>query len=189
MLEVCRIPARWQGYLLSGVIFLILGIICLFLTRQVMGIMLVLFSAIAILIGILLVVASVFVIGFRMHWAPLLLSGVIFIIIGLFSIYYPEIVTAVAIYLIAGLSILVGILMVVYGAISFVEMKTRLLIVILGVIPIFIGGFMIFNPSSAAALVIQLWGIFACILGIVLIVQGLILRRVNRELGCSEEDS
>jgi uncharacterized membrane protein HdeD (DUF308 family) len=189
VLEVCRIPARWYSYTLSGLIFLILGIACLVMTQQVLCVILILFSAIAIILGILLLAASVFVAGLRMQWVPLLFSGIILIIIGLVSIYYPYIVSALAIYLIAGISLLVGVLMVVYGAISFVEIKTRILIIILGLIPIVIAIYMILNPWSAAALVLRLWGIFACILGIVLIIQGLILRGVNYELGCNEEDT
>jgi uncharacterized membrane protein HdeD (DUF308 family) len=189
MLEVCRIPARWQGYTLSGVFFLLLGIICLVLTQQVMSVLLILFSAIALLLGILLIAAGVFVAGLRFQWVPLVLSGGIFIIIGLVSIYYPDIVSAIAIYLLAGLGLLVGISMVIYGAISFVEFKTRILIVLLGFIPIVIGIYMILYPSSAAALIIRLWGIFACILGIALIVQGLILRKINYQFGCNEADT
>jgi uncharacterized membrane protein HdeD (DUF308 family) len=189
MLEVCRIPARWHNYTLSGVIFLILGIFCLVLTQDVLGIILILFTAIVLLLGILLIAASVFVAGFRVQWVPLLFSGIIFIIIGLISIYYPYIVSALAIYLIAGISLLVGVLIVIYGAISFVEIKTRILIILLGLIPIVIAMYMFLFPWSAAVLILRLWGIFACILGVVLIIQGLILQRVNHELGCNEEDA
>jgi uncharacterized membrane protein HdeD (DUF308 family) len=189
VLEVCRIPARWHGYILSGLIFLMLGIVCLILTRQVLSALLIIFGAGALILGILLIVASVFVVGFRLQWVPLLFFGIILIIIGLVSIYYPGIVTALAIYLIAGVSLLAGALMVIYGAISFVETKTRILIILLGLIPIVIAVFMILNPGSAAELVLILWGIFACILGVVLIIQGLVLRRVNYELGCNEEDA
>jgi uncharacterized membrane protein HdeD (DUF308 family) len=189
VLEVCRIPARWHGYILSGLIFLILGIVCLILTQQVLNVLLIIFGAIALILGILLIVASVFVVGFRLQWVPLLFFGIILIIIGLVSIYYPATVIALAIYLISGVSLFAGVLMVIYGAISFVETKTRVLIILLGLIPIIIAIFMVLNPGSAAALVLALWGIFACFLGVVLIIQGLVLRRVNYELGCNEEDA
>jgi uncharacterized membrane protein HdeD (DUF308 family) len=189
VLEICRIPARWHGYTLSGVILLIIGIMCLFLTQQILSVLLLLFGAIAILLGILLIAACVFVAGFRMQWVPLLFFGIILIIIGLVSIYYPYIISTLAIYLIAGLALLLGVLMVIYGTISFVETKTRILIILLGIIPLIIAIYMILYPGSAATLVLGLFGIFACILGIALIIQGLVLRRVNYELGCNEEDS
>ncbi len=189
VLEVCRIPARWHGYILSGVIFLILGILCLVLTQQVLSVILIIFSALALLLGILLIAAGVFVAGLRLQWIPLLFSGIVLIIIGLVSIFYPAIASALAIYLIAGISLLVGFLMVIYGTISFVETKTRVLIVILGIIPIVIAIYMLLYPSSAAALVLRLWGVFACILGIVLIIQGLMLRKLNYEFGCNEADT
>jgi uncharacterized membrane protein HdeD (DUF308 family) len=189
MLEVCRIPARWQGYILSGIFFLLLGIICLVLTQQVLGFLLILFSAIALLLGILLIVAGIFFAGFRFQWVPLLCFGIIFIGIGLVSIYYPAIITALAIYLIAGIALLVGILMVIYGAISFVEVKTRVLIVLLGVIPLVIGIYMILYPTSAAVLLLRIWGVFACIMGVALLGQGLVLRKVNYEFGCNEPDT
>ena len=175
--------------MVSGVFFLLLGIICLVLTQQVMSVIFILFSAIALLIGILLIAAGVFVAGLRLQWVPLLFLGVIFIVIGLASIYYPDIVSAIAIYLLAGIALLVGLLMVIYGAISFAETKTRVLIVLLGVIALVIAVYMILYPKSAAVLLLRLWGIFACILGIALLVQGLILRRVNYEFGCNEVDS
>jgi len=187
VLEVCRIPVSWYSYTLAGVIFLLLGIVCLVLTQQVMSVILILFSAIALLLGILLIAASVFIAGLRMQWVPLLFSGVILLIIGLASIYYPYFVSALAIYLIAGISLLVGVLLVIYGVISVAETKTRVLILLLGFIPIVIAGYMILNPWSAAALVLKLWGIFACILGFVFIVQGLILRGGNPESGCNED--
>lgn len=189
VLEVCRIPARWQSYTLSGVIFVILGIACLALTWQVLSVLLILFSAIALILGILLIAASVFVAGFRVQWVPLLCSGIIFIIIGLVSIYYPDIVSALAIYLIAGISLLAGVLMVVYGTMSFAETKTRILIVLLGLVPIVIAVYMLLYPASGAVMILRLWGIFGCILGVALITQGLILQRVNHELGCNEEDT
>jgi uncharacterized membrane protein HdeD (DUF308 family) len=189
MLEVCRIPARWQGYILSGVLFLLLGIICLVLTRPVLSILLILFSAIALLLGILLIAAGVFVAGLRYQWVPLLFLGGIFIVSGLASIYYPDIVTALAIYLIAAIALLVGLLMMIYGAISFVELKIRILVVLLGFIPIVIGIYMILYPSSAAVLLLRLWGVFACILGVALLGQGIILRKVNYEFGCNETDT
>jgi len=189
MLEICRIPARWQGYTLSGFFLVLLGIVCLILTQQVMSVLFILFSAIALLLGILLIVAGVFVAGLRFQWVPLLFLGGIFIVIGLASIYYPDIVTALAIYLIAGIALLVGLLMVIYGAISFVETKTRVLIVLLGFIPLVIAIYMILYPTSAAALLLRLWGVFACILGVALLVQGLILRKINYEFGCNEADT
>jgi len=188
VLEVCRVPARWGGYALSGLFFILFGITCLVLTQQVLSVILLLFSAITILIGILLIAASVFVAGFRVQWVPLLFSGIILIIIGLVSVYYPTMVSTFAIYLLAGISLLAGALMVIYGAISFVETKTKILIILLGIIPIAIAVYMILYPGSAAALIIVLFGIFACVLGIVLVIQGLVLRSVNYELGCNEED-
>ena len=163
--------------------------ICLVLTRQVLSVLLLLFSAIAILLGIILIAASIFVAGFRMQWVPLLFSGIILVIIGLLSIYYPYVVSTLAIYLIAVISLLLGILLVIYGAISFVETKTRILIILLGIIPVIIAIYMFINPGSASTLILMLWGVFACILGIVLIVQGLALRNLNYELGCNEEDT
>ena len=141
------------------------------------------------LLGIILIAASIFVVGFRIQWVPLLFSGIILMIIGLVSIYYPNVVSTLAIYLIATISLLLGILIVIYGAISFVETKTRILIILLGIIPIIIAIYMFLYPGSAAALILMLWGVFACILGIVLIIQGLALRRINYELGCNEEDT
>jgi uncharacterized membrane protein HdeD (DUF308 family) len=186
MLEVCRIPARWGNFFLSGLIFLIIGIICLIFTRQILNVILIIFSAIALVIGILLVVSSLFVVGLRMQWAPLLFTGIIFIVIGLVSVYFPSIVIAISIFLIAGLSFLIGLLMLMYGAISFAEMKTRIIIVALGIIPMAIGIYIILNPESAGSLVLGLWGIFACIIGIVFIAQAIILRNVQYQLGCDE---
>jgi uncharacterized membrane protein HdeD (DUF308 family) len=79
--------------------------------------------------------------------------------------------------------------MVIYGAISFVETKTRALIVLLGFIPLVIAIYMILYPTSAAALLLRLWGVFACILGVALLGQGLILRKINYEFGCNEPDT
>ncbi len=146
VLEVCRIPARWHGYTLSGLIFLILGIVCLILTQQVLSVLLIIFGAIALILGILLIVASVFVVGLRLQWVPLF-----------FFRNNPHNYRA-GLYLLPGycnssrdLSYRRGIppcrvLMVIYGAISFVETKTRILIILLGLIPIVIAIFMIRTP-------------------------------------------
>ena len=70
VLEVCRIPARWHGYILSGVIFLILGIICLILTQQVLSVLLIIFGAIALLLGILLIAAECICCGITVAMGP-----------------------------------------------------------------------------------------------------------------------
>ena len=66
-------------------------------------------------------------------------------------------------------------------------MATRVLILLLGIIPLVIGVYMILYPGIAAVLVVDLWGIFAIIIGIALIVQGLTLRRVKYNFGCDED--
>jgi uncharacterized membrane protein HdeD (DUF308 family) len=187
LLEVCRIPSRWGSFIVWGVILILIGIVTLLWPTAVMSIIAVVFSALAFLIGIILIVVCVFAARYRVSWWPLLFAGLFFIALGIVSIIAPGFLATVAIVLMALLSILIGLLMIGYGIISFVELATRLLVIVLGFIPLLIGVAMILYPGIAAVLVVILWGFFAVVIGVAMIVQAITLWRVKRTFGCDEE--
>jgi uncharacterized membrane protein HdeD (DUF308 family) len=187
MLEVCRIPTRWWTFIILGLFFLITGIVTLLWTGLVMSAISFIFSILAFTIGILLIITCIFAARYRIPWLPLLLVAFFFLVLGFISVIAPNLLAAVAIVVFAAISILIGLMMIGYGIISFAETTTRLLVPLLGLIPLAIGVYMILNTGTAAVIVVQLWGIFACILGGFFIVQGFTLRRVNYNFGCNEE--
>ncbi|HTY15892.1 MAG TPA: DUF308 domain-containing protein [Methanoregulaceae archaeon] len=187
MLEVCRIPSRWGSFIVWGVILILIGIITLLWPTVVMNIIALIFSALAFLIGLILIIIGIFAARYRVSWWPLLLAGLFFIALGIVSVIAPGFLATVAIVLMAALSILIGLLMIGYGLISFEELATRLFVIILGIVPLLIGVAMILYPGIAAVLVVVLWGIFAVVIGVAMIVQAITLWRVKRTFGCDEE--
>jgi uncharacterized membrane protein HdeD (DUF308 family) len=187
MLEICRIPTRWWSFVIWGLILLAIGIITLLRTDLVMSIIALLFSALVFLIGIILVVICIFASRNNISWWPLLFSGLFFIFLGILSAIAPGLLATIAIILIAALTILIGLLIIGYGMISFAELATRVLVILLGIIPLAIGVYMILHPGIAAVFIVDLWGIFAIIIGIALVVQGLTLKRVKYNFGCDED--
>jgi uncharacterized membrane protein HdeD (DUF308 family) len=152
-----------------------------------MSIIALVFTALVFLIGIILIVVCIFAARYTISWWPLLFAGLFFIVLGIVSVMAPGLLATVAIILMAALSILIGLLMIGYGIISFVELVTRLFLIILGIIPLLIGVGMILYPGIAALLVVDLWGIFAIVVGIAMIVQAATLRRVKYTFGCDED--
>ena len=140
MLEVCRIPSRWGSFSIWGIIFILTGIVTLLWPTLVMGIIALLFTILAFLIGIILIIVGIFAARHTISWWPLLFAGLFFIILGLISVMAPGLLATVAIVLMAALSILIGLLIIGYGIISFVELVTKVLIILLGIIPLLIGG-------------------------------------------------
>jgi len=187
MLEVCTIPSRWGSFIVWGAVLILIGIVTLLWPTVVMSIIALVFSALAFLIGIILIVVSIFAARYRVSSWPLMFAGLLFIALGVVSVIAPGFLATVAIVLMALLSILIGLLMIGYGLISFVELATRLLVIILGFIPLLIGVAMILYPGIAAVLVVILWGIFAIVIGVAMIVQAITLWRVKRNFGCDEE--
>lgn len=187
MLEVCRVPSRWESFSILGIILILLGIITLLRPNLVMSVIALLFCALAFLIGIILIIACFFAARYTISWWPLLFSGFFFIVLGMISFIAPGLLATIAIVLMAALSILIGLLMIGYGFVAFVEVVTRVLIILLGIIPLLIGVAMILYPGIAAVLVVDLWGIFAIIIGIAMIGQALTLRRVKYTFGCDED--
>jgi uncharacterized membrane protein HdeD (DUF308 family) len=187
VLEVCRIPSRWGSFIIWGIVLILIGIVTLFWPTLVMSIIALVFGALAFLIGIILIIVCIFAARYTISQWPLLFAGLFFIVLGVISVTAPGLLATVAIILMAALSILIGLLMIGYGIISFVELATRVLVILLGIIPLLIGVAMILYPGIAAVLVVDLWGIFAIVIGIAMIVQAITLRRVKYTFGCDED--
>ncbi|MBK8550431.1 MAG: DUF308 domain-containing protein [Ignavibacteria bacterium] len=165
MLE--RIQKKWWLLLLRGILALIFGFIAIFSPGMVLVTLLFYFGFVALFSGLFLVIEGIAIKsddrGMR------ILEGVLSILFGLLFIFITGFVFSFVMYFIAFWAIIGGIMQIIYAIKLRKEISNEWLAILNGVITLIFGILVLTNILAGASALIMVFGFFAIISGILMI--------------------
>ncbi len=164
MLE--QISRNWWLYAVRGVVAIIFGVVALIWPGQTLQALVLVFGAYALVDGIFAVIAGIASYRYFERWWAVLLEGVVGVIIGLLTFFWPSITAFVLLYFIAAWALITGIFEIV-AAIQLRRVITgEWALILSGLLSILFGVLLVVFPGAGALSVVWLIGIYAIVFGI-----------------------
>ena len=180
MLE--KISRNWWLYAVRGVVAIIFGVVAFAQPEQALLALVLVFGAYALVDGIFAMFAGIASYRYFESWWAVLLEGVVGVVIGLLTFFWPNITAFVLLYFIAGWALITGIFEIV-AAIQLRRVITGEWMLILGGLLSIVFSVVLFVfPAAGAVSVIWMIGIYAILFGTTLIFLAIRLRGLWHEL-------
>ncbi|WP_034485339.1 HdeD family acid-resistance protein [Actinomadura oligospora] len=176
-----QLSRHWWALLIRGVFAILFGVLALFWPGITVWALTVLFGAYALVDGVI-ALAGAFsgVEGESRGW--LAVAGVCGILLGLMAFIWPAATALVLLLLIAFWAVIVGVLEIV-GAIRLrAELDDVWLLALAGVVSVLFGLALFIWPASSAVALAWLIGLFAIVMGAVMIGAAFRLRKLGEQM-------
>ena len=175
-LALCDMPVRWWQISVIGIIIFISGIDAFFWTPMFIGLLIPIFGLLAFSVGVIMVAFSLSVKDELIHQFPIFFAGALSIIIAVIALLLPGFIDPSFIIIMAFLAIINSILLIIIGCSLSEEWKTRLVIVLFGMLTLFLSILMALFPELSTAALVKIWGIYAWVIGILCIIAGVSMK-------------
>ncbi len=166
MLE--RIQKNWWLLLLRGILAVIFGFLAISSPGLVLITLLLYIGILAVLSGLFLLIEGIAIKsddrGMR------IVEGLLSVIFGLMFILAPGFIMSFAMYFIAFWAIIGGIMQIIYAIKLRKEINNEWMAILNGVITLIFGLYVFANIAAGASAIVMVFGIFAIISGILMIV-------------------
>jgi uncharacterized membrane protein HdeD (DUF308 family) len=172
------LAGNWWALLVRGIVAVFFGLAALFWPGLTLFVLIVFFGAYVLVDGIFALVAGIRGSAGR-RW-PLLAEGVLGVLAGLITFFWPGMTALVLLYVIAAWAIFTGILKVVMAISLRREIENERLMVLSGALSVLFGVLLAVLPGAGVLSLVWLIGIYALVFGIALIVLGLRVRGHNQ---------
>jgi uncharacterized membrane protein HdeD (DUF308 family) len=159
----------WWSLALRGLVAVLFGLAALFWPGLVLEVLILLLGAYALVDGILAVVAAFGSSGRGMRRPLLLLEGVIGILFGIVTLFWPGLTALALLYVVAFWAVFRGIARIVMAIMLRREIENEWSIALSGVLSVILGIIMILLPGAGLLAYTWLIGILALAVGIALI--------------------
>ncbi len=160
----------WWALALRGLVAVLFGLAALFLPGLVFEVLLLLFGAYALIDGILAIVAAFGSPERDIRRPLLLIEGVIGILFGIVTLFWPGLTALALLYVVAFWAIFTGIARIVMAITLRREIDNEWSIALSGVLSVILGIVLILLPGAGLLTYTWLIGLLALALGIALIV-------------------
>jgi uncharacterized membrane protein HdeD (DUF308 family) len=169
-------PVRWWQIALIGIIVFLSGIDAFFWTPLFIDTLVMLFGVLALAVGLIMVAFSYSFKEEIIYKFPIFLAGIFSLLVAILSILIPGFIAPTYIIIMAFIAIINSILLILVGCSLSDEWKTRLVIVLLGMITLFLSILMALFPALTDVMLVKIWGIYAWVIGALCIVAGVSMR-------------
>lgn len=129
-----------------------------------------LFGVLALAVGLIMVAFSYSFKEELIYRFPIFLAGIFSLLVAILAILIPGFIAPMYIIIMAFIAIINSILLILVGCSLSDEWKTRLVIVLLGMITLFLSILMALFPSLPYVMLVKIWGIYAWVIGALCIV-------------------
>tara|TARA_R110002020_G_scaffold1418_8_gene6415 strand:+ start:4090 stop:4659 length:570 start_codon:yes stop_codon:yes gene_type:complete len=170
---------NWWALALRGLCGIVFGVVALVWPASTMLSLVFVFSAYALVDGVLAIIASVRAMTSHERWGLLLLEGIVSILAAVAALAWPGLTVITFVGLMAFWSIITGALML-GSAFRLDAAAGRWWMVLGAVSSVFFGIVLIWAPLTGAVVLTWWLGAYAIVFGIALIVLGFQLRAVAR---------
>ena len=148
-------------------------------TPMFLGLLSPVFGLLALMVGAIMIAFSLSVKEELVHQFPVFFAGALSIIIAVIALLLPDFIEPSFIIIMAFLAIINSILLIIIGCSLSVEWKTRLVIVLFGMLTLFLSILMALFPELSTAALLKIWGIYAWVIGALCIIAGVSMKRVG----------
>lgn len=170
----------WWLFLLRGIFAILLGLMALFIPGAALTGLIIFLGAYMFIDGIFSIIAAITERKTNSNWVWLLVTGLFGIIVGIITFYHPFATAAALVYLVAFWALVIGIAEIVWAIRLRKVIQGEGWYILAGILSILFSLMVIFNPIAGALTLTLLFGIYALIIGIMLIALAFRLRNRNR---------
>ncbi len=165
----------WWLLLIRGILAVLFGILAIIAPLVAALFFIFLFGAYVLFDGILSIVVALQERHSHSRWWMLLISGIAAIILGIFAFFQPG-VTAVALFWIVALWLIILGIFEVIAAFSLRALGIEWLLVIAGILSIIVGIVFFTHPVGSILAIVWLIGVFALVRGVILLIRAIRFR-------------
>ena len=173
---------NWWHFAVRGVLAIVFGILALISPDSTKLALVLLFGAFAFVDGIFAVTTGIAARGYFERWWAILLEGIAGIVIGVLTLFWPNITALVLLYFIAAWAVTTGIFEIV-AAIQFRKVISGEWAMILsGLMSVLFGILLFVFPAAGAVSLVWLIGMYVVAFGIMELIFAFHLRSLRHNL-------
>lgn len=181
MLE--RMTRTWWAFAIQGLAAIVFGVLTLIWPGISLRVMIALFGAFALVTGIMLIVASFDAVKQRMHWGSLLAAGILDVVVGVVTWFWPGLTALAVLYLVVAWALVTGVLYVVASIEFRDEFAHAWLLTLAGVLSLVLAVVLAFDPRDGILSLVLVVGIYAIIGGCSTLTFAFRLHNVRQDVG------
>jgi len=175
-LELSDTPVRWWQISIIGIIIFLSGIDAFFWTSMFLGLLIPLFGILALAVGVIMMAFSLAVKQELVYRFPIFFAGILSLVVASLAIMLPGIIGPSLIIIMAFLAIINSVLLIIVGCALSDEWKTRIVIVLFGMLTLFVSILIALFPALSTIALVKIWGIYAWVIGVLCILAGLSMK-------------
>jgi len=175
-LELSDTSMRWWQITIIGIIIFLSGIVAFFWTSMFLGLLIPLFGILALAVGVIMMVFSISVKQDLVYRFPIFFAGILSLVVASIAIMLPGIIGLSFIIIMAFIAIINSVLLIIVGCALSDEWKTRIVIVLFGMLALFLSILMAMFPALSTIALVKIWGIYAWVIGVLCIIAGMSMK-------------
>ncbi|MBV8748946.1 MAG: HdeD family acid-resistance protein [Candidatus Eremiobacteraeota bacterium] len=179
---LARLTAHWWLLLIRGILALALGIVMPLYPGQAIVAVALVFGAYALVDGIVAIAAAVRMNHADHNWGWLLVSGILGVIVGLITFFYPGITILWLALLFGAWAVVTGVLEIATAVRLRAVIQNEWLWVLFGVLSVIAGIVVFFEPAVGILAIVWTISVYAILAGIAMIGVAVRLRGVARHI-------
>lgn len=181
LLGMSDTPIKWWQISIIGIIIFLSGTDAFFWTSTFLGILIPLFGLLALVVGVVMIAFSLTVKQDIIYRSPIFLAGVFSMVVAAIAIMIPGLIKPSFIIILAILAIINSVLLIIVGCSLPDEWKTRLVIVLFGMLTLFLSILIALFPALSDIALVKIWGIYAWVIGVLCIAAGISMRSIGKQ--------
>ena len=178
-LDISDTPVQWWQIFIIGIIIFLSGIDAFFWTPMFLDLLIPLFGILALAVGVIMIMFSISVKQDLVYQFPIFFAGILSLVVAAIAIMIPGLIQTSLIIIMAFIAIINSVLLIIVGCSLSDVWKTRLVIVLFGMLTLFLSIVMALFPSLSTLVLIKIWGVYACVIGILCLVAGASMKRMR----------
>ncbi len=167
---VTLLARNWWVVLIRGIAAILFGIAALVWPALTLAVLVLLFGAYALVDGIFAIIAGFIARKEQERWWMMILVGLSGIIVGVLTFLWPGITGLVLLYMIAAWAVVSGIFEIAAAVRLRREIEGEWLLILAGAATVLFGILLILFPGAGALTVAWLIGIYAIVVGVLLVI-------------------
>jgi uncharacterized membrane protein HdeD (DUF308 family) len=171
-LDMSDTPVRWWQISIIGIIIFLSGVDAFFWTPMFLDLLLPLFGILALAVGVIMIMFSISVKQDLIYQFPIFFAGILSLVVGSIAIMIPGLIQTSLIIIMAFIAIINSVLLIIVGCSLSDAWKTRLVIVLFGMLTLFLSILIALFPALSTIALLKIWGVYAWVIGVLCIVAG-----------------
>jgi uncharacterized membrane protein HdeD (DUF308 family) len=171
-LDVSDTPVRWWQISIIGIIIFLSGVDAFFWTPMFLDLLIPLFGILALAVGVIMIIFSISVKQDLVYQFPIFFAGILSLVVASIAIMIPGLIQTSLIIIMAFVAIINSVLLIIVGCSLSDAWKTRLVIVLFGMLTLFLSILIALFPELSTIALVKIWGVYAWVIGVLCIVAG-----------------